>query len=233
MTTEWRLLNEAPRPAAAQMARDAQVAADGVPTVRFFRWDPPALSLGFKQPRPEWLKRPAWRAAGLELVERPTGGGIAFHGSDLSVAVIVPRALTLPLATLLRIICQSTTSLCSLYAGEARGVLDAEGSRRITYCLTETSQYAVFIGERKVAGFGVRRYPRSWLVEGSLLVRPLPAALAQALPSTLRSQLQRHAVSLAEAAGEALDESEVAERWVERWPSVWEELLIQELAVIG
>jgi len=102
-------------------------------------------------------------------------------------------------------------------------------STRITYCLTETSPYAVMIAQRKVAGFALRRYPESWLIQGSLLVRPFPEAMERALPAEVVESVRRRAVSLAEASGALLTEAAVAQRWLDHWALWWEELLTQEL----
>ncbi|MBI3011469.1 MAG: hypothetical protein HYY58_03125 [Candidatus Omnitrophica bacterium] len=218
---EWRIFIDGRRSAAEHMAFDERLAEDARPLVRFFTWDPAALSLGWKQPPPEWLEVSRWRAAGLELVERPTGGGIAFHGSDVSIAVTVPRALDLPPKTLMDAVCESAVGLCGSLGIQARSLLEDWGEGRITYCLTQPSPYAVFLGERKVAGFALRRYPNSWLIQGSLLVRPLPPALAQAIPGDVAEEVRARAVPLSEVAATRVDEGAVIEWWAEHWSRWW------------
>jgi len=102
---------DAPHSAAEHMAFDEQLANEAKPAVRVFTWEPPALSLGFKQSVPDWLNRTHWEAAGLELVERPTGGGIAFHGSDISISIVVPRPSCPPISSLMRLVCKSAVRL--------------------------------------------------------------------------------------------------------------------------
>jgi len=222
---EWRVL--APdwgQPAAQQMAFDERLAREAVPTVRLFLWNPPAVSLGRKQPCPEWLKTPRWRAAELELVERPTGGGVAFHGSDVSISVIVPLAWRWPLEALMNLVCQSAVMLCDSFGVEATSVLHAPREGRMTCCLTETTPYAVLIGTRKVAGFAARRYPQSWLIQGSLLVQPLPGVLRQVLPADVMDELKARAMLLSEATTTPVREPGVAQRWTDHWPSWWNQL---------
>jgi len=200
------------------MVLDERLANEAKLAVRVFTWDPPALSLGFKQTVPDWLDRIRWQAAGLELVERPTGGGIAFHGSDVSISVVAPRRPggRSPHA-LASTVCESAIRLCQAYGLEATAQLMCGQASRVTYCLTQPSPYAVFICGRKVAGFALRRFPDSWLVQGSLLVRPLPAALAGALPQDVRDQLAKRAVALSEASGKWMDEADVTQRWAAQW----------------
>jgi lipoate-protein ligase A len=226
----WRVLFGGASGAARQMALDEALARAGAPAARLFTWNPPAASLGWKQPRPAWLDPERFRAAGLELVERPTGGGLAVHGTDCSIAVVVPREAGLPLSAVMSMVCRSAVRICRTYGVEAQPVLDAPAAGRVTYCLAEPSPYAVMVGARKVAGFGLRRYPHSWLIQGSLLVRAIPYPLAELMSADGRGQFAAQAIHLAEAAGRPVREEDVASRWAAAWPGWWDELLTQELA---
>lgn len=220
---QWRVLIDHIRSAAAHMACDEQLAQEGVATVRFFTWNPPAISLGWKQVPPAWLQWP--RASSLEprahdafeVVERPTGGGIALHGSDVSISVVIPREWNWPVPTMMERVCGNAVQLCNSYGVQADALLDAPSSGRIAYCLTETSPYAVMVGGRKLAGFALRRYPQSWLVQGSLLVSPLPRRLADNLPADVPEQLQQRATTLSEVTKISLTEAQVIEQWAEVW----------------
>ncbi|MBI4004001.1 MAG: hypothetical protein HY353_03175 [Candidatus Omnitrophica bacterium] len=208
------------RSAAEQMALDERLALEAEPNVRVFTWASPAISLGFKQEPPAWLERARWQADWLELVERPTGGGIAFHGSDVSISVVSPRRPGVSPHSLVSAVCDSATRLCRAFGLHAVADLTTAGAARVTYCLTQPSPYAVFLSGRKVAGFALRRFPNSWLVQGSLLVRPLPPVLAEALPPDVRDQLAKRAVPLSALAVGWVDEAEVAQRWASEWQEV-------------
>lgn len=225
----WRIVFGGAANGAEQMALDESLAREALPTARLFTWNPPAMSLGWKQPRPAWLEPKRWQAAGLELVERPTGGGVAVHGSDCSIAVVVPRDASIPLGVVMATVCRSAVRICRSYGVEAETVVDVRGTRRVIYCLTELSSYAVLAGSRKLAGFALRRYPQSWLIQGSLLVGPIPAPLAAAMPEETRRQFAARAVALSEAAGRALRAQDVAKRWGTSWAEWWDELLVNEL----
>ena len=218
---DWRVIVGEPQTAAEQMACDARLAEDPVPTVRLFTWSPPALSLGWKQPRPDWLRGDRWATSPCEVVERPTGGGIAFHGSDLSLAVVIPRTSRMPLETLMRAVCQSAVTLCRAYGANATVVLEAPSAGRSTYCLTEMNPYAVVVGTRKVAGFALRRYPTSWLIQGSLLVQSLPRVLAEAIPPDVRQQVEVLAIPLGQVTAAPVSASEAAARWADHWSDWW------------
>ncbi len=205
----WRLMVHDEPTATAQMAFDERLAAEGVPTLRLFRWHTPALSLGFRQRPPEWIDPSRCAAHGVELVERPTGGGLAVHGTDLSCSVVIPRDAGISLRS-------SMTDLCERFAQACRRLdvvvdWDVEVRRPapITYCLTELSPYALMVGGRKLGGFAIRAYAASWLIQGSVLVRPVPSAIQRIMPELVRFDYETRAICLEEAAGAAIDDAEL------------------------
>ena len=59
------------------------------PTLRFYTWSPPAISLGYHQSRwPEYWQQLTWQDAPIELVRRPTGGRAVLHQGDLTYTVV-------------------------------------------------------------------------------------------------------------------------------------------------
>ncbi len=59
------------------------------PTLRFYGWQPAAISLGFHQQRyPEFWQSLRWNNQPVELVRRPSGGRAVLHQGDLTYAVI-------------------------------------------------------------------------------------------------------------------------------------------------
>ena len=94
--SHWRLILSAPADGAANMAVDEAIllaVAEGhaPPTLRFFAWQPPCLSLGFSQPQ-AGVDLDRLRALGWGLVRRPTGGRASLHTDELTYSVIAPMA---------------------------------------------------------------------------------------------------------------------------------------------
>jgi lipoate-protein ligase A len=59
------------------------------PTLRFYTWSPPAISLGYHQRRyPEFWQNLTWKGQAIDLVRRPTGGRAVLHQGDLTYGVI-------------------------------------------------------------------------------------------------------------------------------------------------
>jgi lipoyl(octanoyl) transferase len=90
----WRLLHTPFTSGARNMAIDeaillANANGSAPPTLRFFGWTPPCLSLGYAQPGHE-ADHHRLRALGVDLVRRPTGGRAILHTDELTYSVIAP-----------------------------------------------------------------------------------------------------------------------------------------------
>ena len=72
-------------------------------------------------------------------------------------------------------------------------------------------------GGRKVCGLAIRRYPESWLIQGSLLARPLPRMFERVMPPAVREAFASQAVCLQEAAGRAVEDTELVEQVMRAW----------------
>src|SRR6266480_3876304 len=79
--------DETQRSAAMNMAIDeALLEVANAPSIRFYRWNSPALSFGYFGK----FADVADYASKRDVVRRWTGGGIVFHGEDLTYSVVIP-----------------------------------------------------------------------------------------------------------------------------------------------
>ena len=217
----WQVLVADQESAAGQMAMDEQLAEQARPTVRWFRWQAPAMSLGFKQPCPDWMDRVLLASYGIELVERPTGGGVAVHGSDLSCSVVVPHDARLPLTELMGLVCESLANGVRTFGIAVQWLSEVERSSRVTYCLAEESPYALMVEGRKLCGLAIRRCQTSWLLQGSMLVRALPEVFTRVMPAAVSRAFQARAIALEEAAGRPVADEELLAAMVRAWRATW------------
>ncbi|HJX23108.1 MAG TPA: biotin/lipoate A/B protein ligase family protein [Candidatus Bathyarchaeia archaeon] len=84
MTESWRLLSFAPHDAYTNMAIDEAISRfrsqDKVPnTLRFYRWKPSAVSIGYFQLMDKEVNLEACRELGIDVIRRITGGGAVYH----------------------------------------------------------------------------------------------------------------------------------------------------------
>jgi len=168
----WRLLLDPPGTAAWNMSVDEAVlacAADQPPTLRFYTWVEPSLSLGYRQPPPPWLERAD--GMGLPVVRRITGGGTVLHSGDLTYAVAAPRS-SRDLPQDLRGSCEWIREVLidGLRAAglEARPSPPGAGAERMGLCFAGATGLEIELDRAKLVGSAQRRTRWGFLQHGSI-----------------------------------------------------------------
>ena len=97
MTEQWRLLQTGFANAYSNMAIDKAILvvnSEGnvPPTVRFYGWSPPAISIGYFQSLTEEVDIQACERFGVDYVRRITGGGAVFHEKELTYSIVVAES---------------------------------------------------------------------------------------------------------------------------------------------
>jgi lipoate-protein ligase A len=196
MTGPWRLLVTAPLDGPTNLAIDETLLrtagrSPGRPTVRFYAWDRPTVSVGYGQPLDGAVDRAYCAAAGIPLVRRPTGGSAllhepprrevtysvaagaeAFPGADdvLDTYRVIGRGLAAGFARL----------------GVAVDVVDVARVRRAravpAFCFARTGAYEIAAGGRKLVGSAQRRRSGAFLQHGAVLLGVDRARLSAVFP---------------------------------------------------
>jgi len=93
---KWRLLDTGLKDAFYNMALDEAIviarSKNLVPnTLRFFRWEPSAVSIGYFQSMEEEVDVEACNRLGIDYVRRRTGGGAVYHDRDgeLTYSIVI------------------------------------------------------------------------------------------------------------------------------------------------
>jgi lipoyl(octanoyl) transferase len=178
----WRLLLDPPAPGAWNMAVD-EVLLDGViagtapPTLRFYGWAPPCLSLGYFQPF-DAVNLDGCRAMGVDVVRRPTGGRAILHDRELTYAVALPASIlghdfgVLPSYHRLSLALHDGLRKLGIPATLAPVT---EGHPRASYgpaCFDRPSAHEILLDGRKLVGSAQVRRGGALLQHGSILVEP-------------------------------------------------------------
>jgi len=192
----WRLLVTAPCDGATNMAVDEVVwrsrqAGASPPTLRFFGWAPPTVSLGYGQLLADDVDVAACHALGVGLVRRPTGGSAIYHDGpdrELTYSVVATAedlGIGADLLETYRWIGRALTrGLRALGAPvEMVPVASASGPTP-AFCFARTGSYELEVGGRKVVGSAQRRQGAAFLQHGSVLLGVDPARLAALFPTT-------------------------------------------------
>ncbi len=180
MPRTWRLLLHGAAAGPWNMGVDeallASVIAGGPPTLRFYSWDGPWLSLGYAQ-RSGPGRLAACAEAGVGVVRRATGGRAVLHGGDLTYALAAPTAL-LPdgLHSSYRLVAGALlAALRSLGVEAERSGSKALGPDRAGFdCFERAAPEEVCAAGRKLAGSAQRRTGGGVLQHGSVRVVPDP-----------------------------------------------------------
>ena len=94
LTTIWRLIPPIETTGQLQMQIDRWLLEQHIlghipPTLRFYTWSQPTISLGYHQRQyPEHWRSLVWHERPIDLVRRPTGGRGVLHQGDLTYALI-------------------------------------------------------------------------------------------------------------------------------------------------
>ena len=178
----WRLLVTEPSDGAWNMAVDeallrSRLAGGGAPTVRFFAWEPPAISLGYGQALDRGINLSLAARLGIGLVRRPTGGSAVYHDTrerEVTYSVVaasgdhagfddlletyrlIGSALVLGLQRL-------AVPADLVPVGRLRGSVPA-------FCFARTGSYEVEVAGKKIIGSAQRRQGGAFLQHGSILL---------------------------------------------------------------
>ncbi len=159
--------DEAERSAAGQMACDEALARlAGYPVLRVYRWADPAATFGYSQRFGELPKA----ARALNPVRRWTGGGVVYHGDDLTLALVFPSTEELAGKRsdgVYRAIHEAWVGVLRSGFPGARLVL-AEECRGGGVCFESPVEYDIGDGVRKICGGALRRFRGGVLYQGSL-----------------------------------------------------------------
>lgn len=66
-------------------------AKGGPPTLRFYGWEPPAISVGYFQDVQHHIDAAACKSLGIDVVRRPTGGRAVLHDVEVTYSLAIPE----------------------------------------------------------------------------------------------------------------------------------------------
>ncbi|WZY01850.1 biotin/lipoate A/B protein ligase family protein [Bacillus sp. FSL W7-1360] len=185
MTETWRFIAFEKHDPAYNMALDEALLnwhSEGKipPTIRFYGWNPPTLSIGYFQQLEKEIDMEAVRRHQLGFVRRPTGGRGVLHEHELTYSVIVSEAhpdMPQTVTEAYRVISEG------LLEGFKKLGLDAYfavpktadetaalKNPRSSVCFDAPSWYELVVEGRKVAGSAQTRQKGVILQHGSILL---------------------------------------------------------------
>ncbi|MCE5237094.1 lipoate--protein ligase family protein [bacterium] len=203
---------------------EAGVAGLIPPTLRFYAWQPPAVSLGFFQPLDDRISLTEIAARGFGLVRRPSGGRAILHKDELTYSVVVADDLI-----------PDGRSVMGSYRTLSRGIeaglgllgLGAELADRATpermkaqglptVCFAKAAKCDMTVSGRKIVGSAQTRRRGVIMQHGSVPIHLDPAEHLAVMPGegtdeASQQRLLQKACGVADALGRSVPFEELAE----------------------
>ncbi len=179
MQNKWRFIETEPLDAFTNMAVDEAIlhsvaAGKSPPTIRFYRWQPPAISIGYFQKLQKQINEAACKKHGVDVVRRLTGGRAVLHQHELTYSVIAPETHPKVAGTILQSYLTISKGLLAGLANlgvKAQMVEGGVESRHETAaCFDAPSWYELVVNNKKLVGSAQTRKMGVLLQHGSVPV---------------------------------------------------------------
>jgi lipoate-protein ligase A len=183
-----------PRSAALNMAVDeALLETSPSPSLRFYRWQGPALSFGYFGSYEEVADQHSDR----EIVRRWTGGGVVSHGEDLTYSIVIPASHPFFARSALAIYSALHDAIREALTENGIGATLAHSvSPKVSEdCFANAVRADVISEGRKIAGAAHRRSRLGLLHQGSIQKAKLPHRFIDDFARILCDRFECRAVS--------------------------------------
>jgi lipoate-protein ligase A len=178
----WRLIDTGPSDAYLNMALDEAIARKTMensspPTLRFYGWQTPSVSLGrFQNSSDVDLSYCAERS--IPVIRRPTGGRGILHKDELTYSFSTGKHDTLFFSGLRESYRQLSAAFSMAFRGlgfDVKTRLERSEAvpldLRSPLCFQSPSYAEITLGEKKILGSAQRRWPGGVLQQGSIPLR--------------------------------------------------------------
>ena len=191
---EWRLIKDSNHTGFMNMAVDEAIMIahrEGLvpPTIRFYQWSPPAVSLGYFQDLKKEIDVDVCQHLGIDIVRRSTGGKAVLHDKELTYSFIIRENHSLVNDSILETYKKISGGIIRglSYLGiiaelvplreklksdslHKRGKSEIRHSDFKSICFSIPSQYEVQVEGKKIVGSAQVRKSEIVLQHGSLLI---------------------------------------------------------------
>lgn len=191
----WQFLNTGAHDGQFNMDVDQELARRlqqgvGKQTLRLYRWQPYAISLGMNQ-RIDDIDTGACTAAGIDVVRRPTGGRAILHAEELTYSVVMSSGGRNTMEIYRLIGSALVRGLRHFHPDIMMGHVQPDfpslyRQASSVPCFSSTARYEIQFRGRKLVGSAQRRFPalnhdgtEIVLQHGSILIGPEHRRLAE------------------------------------------------------
>ncbi len=195
--TEWKYIDSGHNIGIYNMSLDEELlaraqAGEKIPVLRFYGWQPPAVSIGRFQKIDDAVDADACKQLGFDIVRRITGGRAVLHHSELTYSIIARTDSPLFPNTVLgtyKVIAAGLLAGLHNLGINAQMVSRADHTAHLVKkdpkapaCFSSPSWYEIVVNRRKIIGSAQRRLSGAFLQHGSILIGYDPALEAKVIP---------------------------------------------------
>ena len=151
--------------------------------IRFYTWKEASCSIGYFQKIENVFKAPDNKK--IPVVRRPTGGGIVYHGNDITFSIIkrmIPSNRQENITSFYKLISESLLKglerlgfTCTFYLPKEESHRSAQERKPLnnylsqqSFCSETPAKYDIMINGSKVAGYAARKSQGAVLCQGYL-----------------------------------------------------------------
>jgi lipoate-protein ligase A len=239
---QWRLIDDCPAVGAYNMAVDEAIldsvsSGNALPTLRFYTWNPPCLSIGYGQKSSD-IDFARAESLGWDIVRRPTGGRAILHTDELTYSLTLPAADDLASGTVVDSYRRISAALAvglSCLGLNPQADRHAERSVPGTVCFEIPSHYEITVAGRKLVGSAQLRRHAGILQHGSI---PLSGDLCRicdaltypddAARAAAKSYVQARAITLNESLNRSISWRTVADALIQGFSETFDVSLSPE-----
>jgi len=148
-----------------------------IPVLRFYAWNPPAVSIGYNQ-KIDYFNKNVFEKLGIDLVRRPTGGRAVYHDKEITYSIIISSKSELYKLGIHQLYYKISAALSAglKYSGiEAKIERNRAGNgsinRKKTDCFSSTARFEIKYKGKKIVGSAQRRMSSGILQHGSIILK--------------------------------------------------------------
>jgi lipoate-protein ligase A len=167
---EFRLIDTKENTPSMNMAIDEALLTSELPVLRFYRWKPAGLSIGYFQ-NIQKINKTFCEKNNIQIVRRLTGGNAVLHDKELTYSLIIDESLM-------------PESITESYKKISKGILKAlhllkldpemneqvEKEEKSSICFNDPSWYEILVNNKKIVGSAQKRVNKKLLQHGAILL---------------------------------------------------------------
>jgi len=168
---EWRFIDTGYDAFYNMAVDEALMQLSSIPTIRFYRWKPAALSIGYFQDIKAGINYENCKKYGIDVVRRITGGKAVLHDKEVTYSIVADESL-MPKGIIESYKRVSSGIVIALrqMGIDTKMEESANIRQKSAICFNEPSYYELTVNGKKIAGSAQTRKNKKLLQHGSILI---------------------------------------------------------------